>query len=76
MSPRGLPYALNYASTVQHGDTFLLVGGYDDDNDEYSRNILQYVPEDEDWVQFGHALLFARAETAAISVPGYVGNCE
>lgn len=71
-----MPLPVEFASTVQYGDSFLLVGGYDNANDEFLSAIWEYLPEDDDWVLYGRSLGVPRSDTAVIPLPDYVGHCQ
>ena len=68
------PRGVTDASSVQFGDTFLVVGGKDA-NDEILDSIFEYDPENEEWIEREEKLTVARRDLAAVLVDDTVAFC-
>ena len=55
MSANPFPVAMGYFETVRHKDTFLLVGGWDDQSGNFD-TIWMYDVQNEDWVINEHGV--------------------
>ena len=71
-----LPYALLHGTVVQYGNTFLVVGGLNTDDDIYESRILQFDPEDASWIVREELLHVARDAAYATLVPDEVVTCS
>ena len=63
---------LNWGASVQHGDTFLIIGGYDNG---YSDSILSFDATLESWVELPQKLTQGRSRFAAFLVPEDFVTC-
>lgn len=71
-----LPEPLYQGVSVPYDRTFLLVGGYNYQNNRYSDKIYKYQPEDEDFIELQYTIQYPRKVHSAFLVPGDYFECE
>jgi len=69
------PVFVEQGAAAGFRDSFIVVGGYDDQQNEYLPTIFKYEPESESWTLFGHSLRIPRYDHTLIPVPDTIGNC-
>jgi len=74
-SPNAFPFYVSNAKTIQLGDTFLVVGGYDEVDEIYLSSIVQFDVETDNWQIFGRSLNVPRSQEAVIAIPQSIGEC-
>ena len=75
---KSIPKPLDRGATVQFKNSFLLVGGFtnNDGYSVYSELIYEYNPEVDAWNTRAERLNIGRDHTAAFLVPDSVVNCS
>ena len=67
-SANDLPTYIYNAESVPFGDSFLLVGGFDDSRYQLLDTFLQYIPANDSWVELPAKLKTPRADHVVIPV--------
>ncbi len=75
-SKQSLPYDIDLAACVPYKDSFLMVGGYSSDRDDFQRTIYYYDPTEEGWDLLVERMEFPGDRFAGFLVPDSFANCN
>ena len=70
-----MPADIRLGASVQYGNTFLAVGGYDDDNEQYLDTVYMFDVEEESWILMPQRMEEGRWELPAFLVPDDFASC-
>ena len=71
-----LPKQIHLAASVPYLDSFLIVGGAKNFNEEFYDSIFYYNPSNNDWDLLEQTLMFGRDQLAAFLVPDSFNPCS